>query len=40
LSAGTQLLVRIGPPDGGADPCALARHYGLPIAAAPSGTPR
>jgi hypothetical protein len=35
-----QLLVRIGPPDGGADPCALARHYGLPIAAAPSGTPR
>ena len=35
-----QLLVRIGPPDGGADPCALARRYGLPIAAAPSGTPR
>jgi hypothetical protein len=35
-----QLLVRIGPPDGGADPCALARHYGLPIAPAPSGTPR
>jgi hypothetical protein len=35
-----QLLVRIGPPDGGADPCSLARHYGLPIAAAPSGTPR
>src|SRR6202022_4704089 len=22
-----QLLDRIGPPDGGADPCALARHY-------------
>jgi len=35
-----QLLVRIGPRDGGADPCSLARHYGLPIAAAPSGTPR
>ena len=35
-----QLLVRIGPPDGGADPCALARHYGPPIASAPSGTPR
>jgi hypothetical protein len=35
-----QLLVRIGPPDGGADPCSLARHYGLPIAAAPFGTPR
>jgi len=34
-----QLLVRIGPPDGGADPCAFARHYGLPVAAAPSGTP-
>jgi len=34
-----QLLVRIGPPDGGADPCSLARHYGLPIAAAPSSTP-
>jgi len=35
-----QLLVRIGPPDGGADPCAVARHYNLPVAAAPSGTPR
>jgi len=34
-----QLLVRIGPPDGGADPCSLARHYGLPTASAPSGTP-
>jgi hypothetical protein len=34
-----QLLVRIGPPDGGADPCSLARHHGRPIASAPSGTP-
>jgi hypothetical protein len=25
-----QLLVRIGPPDGGADPCSLAPHYGQP----------
>jgi hypothetical protein len=35
-----QLLVRIGPPDGGADPCFLARHHGLPVAAAPSSTLR
>jgi hypothetical protein len=34
-----QLLVRVGPPDGGADPCSLARHYDRPVAAAPSGTP-
>jgi hypothetical protein len=33
-----QLLVRIGPPDGGADPCSLARHHGRPVAAAPPGT--
>jgi hypothetical protein len=32
-----QLLVRVGPPDGGADPCSLARHYDRPAAAAPSG---
>jgi hypothetical protein len=35
-----QLLVRIGPPDGGADPCSLARHHGRPVAAAPWGTSR
>jgi len=34
-----QLLVRIGPPDGGADPCSLARHHGRSIGSAPSGTP-
>ena len=34
-----QLLVRMGPPDGGADPCSLARHHGYPIASAPSGIP-
>jgi hypothetical protein len=26
-----QLLVRIGQPDGGADPCSLALHHGLPV---------
>jgi len=31
-----QLLVRIGPPDGGADPCSLSRHYDRPVATAPS----
>jgi hypothetical protein len=35
-----QLLVRIGPSDSGVDPCSLARHYGRPVAAAPSGTSR
>jgi hypothetical protein len=34
-----QLLLRIGPPDGSADPCSLARHHGYPIASAPSGMP-
>jgi hypothetical protein len=34
-----QLLVRMGPPDGGADPCSLAKHHGYPIASAPSGIP-
>lgn len=34
-----QLLVRIGPPDRGADPCSLAGYHGRPVAAAPSGTP-
>src|SRR6516164_4862268 len=33
-----QLLVRIGPPDGSADPCPLSRHYDRPVATAPSGT--
>ena len=33
-----QLLVRIGPPDGGADPCSLARRHDRPIVAAPPGT--
>lgn len=32
-----QLLVRIGPPDGSADPCPVSRHYDRPVAAAPSG---
>ena len=31
-----QLLVRIGPPDGSADPCPLSRHYDRPVATAPS----
>jgi len=31
-----QLLVRIGPPDGGADPCSLALHHGLGAAATPT----
>ena len=35
-----QLLVRVDPPDGGADPCSLARHHGRSIGSAPSGTPR
>ena len=34
-----QLLVRIGPPDGGADPCSLALHHG-PRAAASSTVQR
>jgi hypothetical protein len=34
-----QLLVRIGPPGGPADPCPLALRHGLPVAAAPFGAP-
>jgi hypothetical protein len=34
-----QLLVRIGPPGGPADPCPLALRQGLPVAAAPFGEP-
>jgi hypothetical protein len=33
-----QLLVRIGLPDGGVDPCSLARRHDRPIVAAPPGT--
>ena len=34
-----QLLVRIGPPVGPADPCPLALRHGLPVDAAPFGAP-